>query len=324
MTQRKAERLMNLTILLLTARHYVTKEQIRAATEPYYTATDEAFDRMFDRDKEELRRSGIPIETGQVDAYFDDEVGYRIRRSAFELPEISFTPEEGALLGVAARVWQQAGLTDETGQAITKLRAAGVEVEQEALADLAPRQIATEPAFTPMWQATMQRQEVQFDYLKPGELRPGRRRLHPYRVTSAQERWYVVGRDLDRDEPRMFRLSRVVGEVAPVGKPDAFEVPETVDLDALIERLAPPRRRGDATLLVRPGRALVLRARGRVLESEVERDGRTWDRIQVPLHDVDRLAATVLSQADAVVVEEPAELREAVVDALRQLTGRLG
>lgn len=322
MTQRKAERLMNLTILLLTARHYVTKEQIRAVTETYRNATDEAFERMFDRDKEELRRSGIPIETGSLDVWFDDEVGYRIRRTAFELPEIRFTPEEGALLGVAARVWQDAGLTADTGQAITKLKAAGVEVDQDALSDLAPRPIAAEAAFTPMWEATMQRQAVEFDYQKPGELHPERRRLQPWRVTSAQERWYVVGRDLDRDEARMFRLSRISGEVTAVGKPDAFEVPAPAEVDALVETLAPDRRQGDAIVLVRSGRALELRRRGDVVEAGIDRDGETWDRITVPLHNLERLASTVLAQGDAAVVEEPAELREAVTDALRALVGR--
>lgn len=322
MTQRKAERLMNLTILLLTARHYVTKEQIRAATEPYRNASDDAFERMFDRDKEELRRSGVPIETGSVDAYFDDEIGYRIRRSAFELPEIRFTPEEGALLGVAARVWQQAGLTDETGQAITKLRAAGVEVQGDALRDLAPRQVVAEPAFTPMWEATMQRQEVVFDYQKPGDLVATSRRLHPYRLTSAQERWYVVGQDLDRGQPRMFRLSRVIGEVRTVGKPDAFEVPEGVDLDALIASLAPPRRTGEATVLVRTGKALELRTRARALQSGVLHEGDTWDRLELPLHDIDRLASTLMAHGDAVVVEAPDDLRSAVMDALTLLLDR--
>ncbi|RYE80333.1 MAG: WYL domain-containing protein [Myxococcales bacterium] len=318
MTQRKAERLMNLTILLLTARHYVTKEQIRAATEPYYTASDDAFERMFDRDKEELRRSGIPIETGNVDAYFDDEIGYRIRRQAFELPEITFTPEEGALLGVAARVWQQAGLTNETGQAITKLKAAGVEVSSEALRDLTVRHIATEAAFTPMWEATMHRQAVEFAYQKPGDLAAAKRRLQPYRITSVQDRWYVVGNDLDRNEPRMFRLSRVVGDVKATGKTDSYDVPDTVDLDALTAGLAPARRQGEATLLVREGRALSLRRRASVVATGIEIDGTSWDRVEVPLHDLDRLASSVLEQGDAVVVEAPEELRDAVVSALTQ------
>ena len=56
------------------------------------TASDEAFDRMFERDKDELRDLGIPLETEPVDAYFDDELGYRIDGREYALPEISFEP----------------------------------------------------------------------------------------------------------------------------------------------------------------------------------------------------------------------------------------
>ena len=47
---------------------------------------------MFERDKEELRSLGVPIEVGSLDAFFDDEPGYRIRPDEFALPEISLRP----------------------------------------------------------------------------------------------------------------------------------------------------------------------------------------------------------------------------------------
>ena len=95
----KSERLLNLVILLLVARNYTTKEQIRALMEPYRDSSDEAFDRMFERDKDDLRALGIPLEVGYVDKFFEDEQGYRIKRDAFELPEIDFTADEVAVLG---------------------------------------------------------------------------------------------------------------------------------------------------------------------------------------------------------------------------------
>ena len=48
------------------------------------------------------------VTTGGNDAWFDDEVGYRVDRAAYALPEVSFTPDELAVLGLASRVWQQA------------------------------------------------------------------------------------------------------------------------------------------------------------------------------------------------------------------------
>ena len=91
-------------------------------------AGDEAFEKMFERDKDELRSLGIPIEVGYLDRAFEDEPGYRIERSAFELPQIDLEPDEAAVVGLAARVWQHAGLAATTTQALVKLKAAGVGV----------------------------------------------------------------------------------------------------------------------------------------------------------------------------------------------------
>ena len=60
MTARKSERLLNLLITLLVSRTYVTKERLRAVVEPYREAGDEAFEKMFERDKEELRSGSTP------------------------------------------------------------------------------------------------------------------------------------------------------------------------------------------------------------------------------------------------------------------------
>ncbi len=121
----KSERLLNLLILLLVSRSFVTKDRIRDVIDDYRGGSDEAFEKMFERDKDELRSLGIPIEVGHLDAFFEDEVGYRIKRDAFELPQLELEPDEAAVVGLAARVWQHAGLADATSQALLKLKAAG-------------------------------------------------------------------------------------------------------------------------------------------------------------------------------------------------------
>ena len=108
MSRRKTERLLSLVVCLLSARRYLTASQIREAV-PGYPDSFEAFKRMFERDKDELRELGIPLETGTNSAG-DDEAGYRISRQAYELPEIRLEPDEAAVLGLAARVWRRAEL----------------------------------------------------------------------------------------------------------------------------------------------------------------------------------------------------------------------
>ena len=65
---------------------------------------------MFERDKDELRELGILLVTSVIDPVFDDELGYRIDKREYALPEISFEPDEVAALSLAARTWTRASL----------------------------------------------------------------------------------------------------------------------------------------------------------------------------------------------------------------------
>jgi len=229
MTARKSERLLNLLITLLVSRTYVSKDRLREVVEPYREAGDEAFEKMFERDKEELRSLGIPIEVGYVDRAFEDEPGYRVERSAFELPEIDLAPEEAAVIGLAARVWQHAGLAAATSDALVKLKAAGVSVDRAALDLVQPTLNAEEPSFEPFWDATRTRTPVTFGYRTSRASTTATRHLQPWGVVSYRGRWYVTGHDTDRGEPRVFRLSRVQGDVRTDGKPGSFEIPAGTD-----------------------------------------------------------------------------------------------
>jgi proteasome accessory factor B len=318
MSSAKSERLLNLVILLLVARNYTTKEQIRELMEPYRASNDEAFDRMFERDKDDLRALGIPLEVGFVDKFFEDEQGYRIKRDAFELPAIDFAADEVAVLGLAARVWRHAGLAAATSDALVKLKAAGLSFDREQLEHVQPTLAAEEPAFEAMWQATVHRLPVQFDYSRPGQPDATTRHLEPWGVVTAQGRWYVAGLDTDRGEPRMFRLSRIVSAVTSTGAPGSFSVPEGTDLRALSESLTPRQPDRTAIVLARTGAANGLRRRAEVsAPGETGPDDTTgWDRLEVPYVSESEFAEELLGYADAVVVESPGELRALVRDRL--------
>lgn len=314
MAARKSERLLNLLITLLVARTYVTKERIRSVVEQYRDAGDEAFEKMFERDKEELRSLGVPIEVGYLDRAFEDEPGYRIERSAFELPPIDLEPDEAAVLGLAARVWQHAGLASATTDALVKLQAAGVTVDRGALDAVSPQLTVDEPSFEAFWAAVQDRTPVEFEYRTATGLETTTRHLAPWGVVSFRARWYVVGLDTDRDAPRLFRLSRVKGAVRSTGKPGSYEVPEGTDIRALTESLAPAPAEHRARLLVRQGSALGLRRQGERCDDEAPAG---WDRVEISYGRADALADEVLGYGADVVVEEPADLRERVVGRLR-------
>src|SRR5215469_16229447 len=141
MSKRKTERLLGLVVCLLSTRRYLTAEQVRAAV-PGYPEQDDLFKRMFERDKEDLRELGVPLETG-MNHPFDDDPGYRIRQQAYQLPELRLEADEAAVLGLAARVWSRAQLEGAAAGALLKLRAAGIDEASleagEARSDIEPR-----------------------------------------------------------------------------------------------------------------------------------------------------------------------------------------
>jgi len=311
-TNRKSERLMNLVIALLVSGHYLSKDRIRQVVEGYHDQSDDAFERMFERDKEELREIGIRIEVGSHDKAFDDELGYRIRRDEFELPELVLDPDEAAVVGLAARVWQHARLAAQTSSALLKLKAAGIPVEPDALSLVEPKLAATEPSFEPLWDAVATRTPVRFEYARPGQPRQTRA-VEPWGVLSWHGRWYLVGYDRDRTATRMFRLSRVAGEVRPAGPPGSYTVPDGTDLRALAIQLSPAPPEGTATVRVRPGGGWALRRRANAVAAG--NDG--WDVLEVPYAGRWGMAEDIASFGAAVVVDGPPELREAVVSLLR-------
>jgi proteasome accessory factor B len=317
--QAKSERLMNLVICLLVSRGYVPKSKIRQVVGGYGDQSDEAFERMFERDKEELRELGIPIQTGSNDPAGDEEPGYSIRRQEFELPEIRLEPDEAAVLGLAARVWQHASLAEATSRAMLKLQAAGVETDTGPLAAVEPRVAVEEPAFWPLWEAVRDRRPVTFDHRRAPGAEPTRRRLQPWSVLSWHGRWYVVGYDLDRSAPRLFRLSRIVGDVATTGASGSYQVPSPGEIRDAAGLLTPAQETGIARIRVRRGSGFGLRRRA--ADSQPLADH--WDVVAVPYADAGDLAAEVAGYGADAVVLEPDEVRGRVVGHLRALVGEL-
>src|ERR1700756_2688112 len=125
----KVERLVNLVIALLSPRGYIPAEKIRSTVAGYSDSPSaEAFSRMFERDKNELRDLGIPLEVGRVSA-MDPTEGYRINRDAYSLPPVALAPDEAAAVAVATQLWESPELITATQGALLKLRAAGVDVD---------------------------------------------------------------------------------------------------------------------------------------------------------------------------------------------------
>ncbi len=314
MAQRKSERIMNLTICLLMARRFVDKAYIREVIEGYHGLSDAAFERSFERDKDELRRLGVPVETGSNDVLFPDEVGYRIRRADFELPPIDFSPVEAAVLGLASRVWESATQADQAVSAMAKLRAAGVDPDPDRVVGLTAVVGAREPAFDALWQACVDRQPVRFEY------RGQTRRVEPWTMTYRRGAWYLFGFDRDRGAERVFKVARVGTDVAALGRPGGYEVPR-IDPDQLLAKLEPSPPDAVAVVAIRGDRAPTLRRRARPAEDPATVLPPGFARYQVDYAVGGDLVGEICSYGPDVLVLEPPDLRAAVIAQLSVIGG---
>lgn len=317
MSKQKTERLLSLVVCLLSSRRYLTAGQIRDAVPGYPVAFD-AFKRMFERDKDELRELGIPLETG-TNTPTDEETGYRISRQAYELPEIVLEPDEAAVLGLAARVWCRAELAGAAAGGLLKLRAAGIEAEESTQPGIEPRLQTAEAAFGPLWEAVRDGRPVAFGYQAAGRATSQPRNLEPWGVVNRHGRWYVAGFDRDRGEERVFRLSRIDGPVTFTGPPGTVTVPVGTDVHKTVQAWdnAPPAVR-TAELRIRAGTGYGLRRRASSDLPCAGQDG--WDLVRAPFSDSGWYADYIASFGADVVVLEPVDLREAVI---RRLKGAL-
>lgn len=311
---RKSERLVSLTIALLATKRFLTKNEIFNSIEGYEGEAD-AKERMFERDKEDLRNLGITIEVGSFDPLFEDEAGYRIRADEYQLEISDLTPTQLGLLSLASTAWQDSVLDGTSLSALVKLKSLGVESDLDGIPKISPRLVAVDPNVARIIDAVSHRQVISFTYIQE-DLKEQIRAIEPYGTGTKNGHWYVAGRDLDKDDLRVFRLDRILGEISYQGKNSSYSIPADFRMQSLLQSKAKLEK---ATLEIRRGKAHTLLARA---ENIVDHD--EWIRITLSYSEVDELVRDVLWHLDDVKILEPQIARERVMQALDELIMRHG
>ncbi len=319
MSQTKTERIMNLMICLLVARRFLPKDQIRESVVGYQDRTDAAFERTFERDKDELRSLGVPIVAGPCPD--SDQVGYRIFRDAYELQPVQFSAAESIAVGAAAQVWQQASVGEATKNALLKLKSAGIEPDAGMLVGLTTR-VSGDPGFDTWWTAVIERREVSFSYRG----RDATRHLQPWRLVLRRGSWYVVGFDLDKQDRRVFKLTRVTGAPKLGEETDAFTPPDDPDsLRVDVAQLCDPEV--VTVLLALPhGQGHNLR-RGAKHAPEAQHDYPQisgCDFVKIDFVSSEAALAAIAADAPQAFVLEPVELRQALINQMHQVIAAYG
>lgn len=304
--QNVVERVLNLLIYLLESPVPVTSNDVRNTVHGYADQSDEAFHRMFERDKQVLRRLGVPLKLEPMDVWEIDE-GYTVDPDEYAIPDPQLTHEERLALSVAGRMVRLGG-TEAGVAAIIKL--GGME-RGDGIEPLAADLGQGAETLGDLFGAISERRRVEFTY------RDQMRKVEPYGIAHRRGHWYLAG-STDEGE-RVFRIDRIGGltvgdEPGVFTKPHKFDIRRAVDTQPWETGSDPQVEaevRFDAEVAWWAARSLGL----------PETNGELTTTI--PVLNRDAFVGWVLSFGNSAEILGPPEIRQAVSDRVAAALGRL-
>lgn len=306
---RKSERLVNLVIALLATKRSLTKAEIFRTIEGY-EGTDDSMERMFERDKDELRSLGIEIEVSGIDPLFEDEQGYKIKPENFAMDSKGYSASEIAYMSLGAQLWRDASLNEPSQRAMRKLSGIAPSLDIGDLPVAAPMILSAPNFLTEIIEAISNKAMIEFSYLD-SDLKVNRRRVNVYSYFARQSYWYFSGLDTDKNELRTFRCDRIVGNIEVSKKTHSYEVPQNWSNQGIMEDKTSSNQ---ATLRLRVGRGTQLRS----IAQSVKPDGE-HDLINIEYSSEPELISLILWHLDDVEVITPETLRSRVRASLQSL-----
>lgn len=302
MSSQKTERLINLTLALLASKRYLSKAEILRNI-PGYEGSPETKERMFERDKDDLRRLGIEIDVNNFDPLFEDEQGYLIKSESFQFAENEFTKEELLLLTMAANLWHDSAVEIDSQNALLKIQSLSGPVENDMTTTPTLRITEDWQLLVSIFTAVQNKQILEFSY------RGKKRQVNPYGLYSSNGFWYLIAFEIN--VIKSFKLVRIEGEVDLIGEKDAFEKPDNFNVGNFLKEESNSVSLV-SKLQVRKGAALSLRNKFTVKDLDSE-----WDLMDIPYTNEQELLEMVLWHGTDLKLIEPAALRQLLVANLK-------
>ncbi len=334
MAQRKTERLLSLVALLLKHDRPVAKAAIKRSIPDYRQASAQTFDRIFERDKKELRQMGIRLQVRRVQdgaeiadsreaaGYRAEEIGYAIDRSEYAMPPIEFTSEEWALLTLALESAIGRGGSDEMRELAAKLGCRRPAVWEDAK-DLAiagygqSRSHREQRTLGIVQEAISQARRLKMDYYSIESDRTTSREVDPYLIFMFSASWYLVGYCHWRQEVRTFKVSRI-RRARAVGPEGSYSVPAGFDAASYVQRRPwefPMHRPITVGLKVDPQQSwLIKRQLGPSARWNAE-----MTRAEIEVSNQPPLVRWACANCDRVSIETPRELADEVERLLNRV-----
>ncbi len=316
----KLIRQLSLVAFLMAERRPITARDVKSNVEGYSEMSDEAFARRFYSDRAELLALGVPLQS-QRDEFTGEEL-YTLRSEQYFLPQLELDDAELAALQTALYLLEGKFAYAEPLRLALQNLALGRPGFAEQTTDTALRVEVLDPDYSPEMPGRLAKLEgaiskqrtVKFEYRTMSRDDVKERTLNPYALLPDNGVWYVIGQDLDREDIRTFRVSRIKGEIKFATRRERdFRTP--LDFDIEQYRGRPPWQIGE---VVGEARIEVKGDTAWWVQRAYGATGRLEDGVFVTDYsNLSQLASWVLRQDGRAVPLEPEELRREVASALR-------
>ena len=301
MSSQKTERLINLTLALLATKRYLTKSEIFKSVTGY-SGSPETMERMFERDKDELRNMGVEIEVKGLDPLFEDDQGYLIRAETFQLNENEFAADELLYLTMAANLWHDSALSNDSKAALLKIQSLSGPIEFNAINSPVVRDSESSQMLATAFEAIEKLKKLSFKY------NGNQRSVEPLGMFMRSGFWYLVAQD--NKVIKSFKLVRVESKISIEER--TFIKPEGFDLTGYLDRYS-EEEIFEAEILVRKEQAYSLRSKYSVKEHDSE-----WDLMFIHYSYEPEIIENLLWHGQNIIVRKPQSLRDSIVSRLEE------
>lgn len=310
----QTERLLNLMFALINTKVPLSKADIRIKVGGYgRSSSDDAFNRMFERDKKMLRDIHVPLQTMPIDPGFNDEDGYTIDPDAWFLPELNLSELEQVILGVAVHSWKNKKIAAQANDALGWLTDSPFQRATSLELGLA----AGQDGVNELFDALCNSKAVRFDYRSRENEQIMSRTVDPWRVIVTGRHWYLIGFDHDRHERRTFKLERIKSEITVLNQEITNKMPEDFSTDEVVSNWRQVDTDQKVALIkATKGKAGLLRLQASVVEEFAD-----YDLLHVEYSNEIVLARDLASVCDYVEVVEPVSLTVQVTQIVLKAMG---
>ena len=234
----KLIRQLSLISFLMAERRSVTALEIKQEVEGYSGMNDDAFARRFYADRAELESLGIDLKVDKpADGSYEAE-SYTLPPENFYLPAIEFSDAElGALRMALSLLDGEFAYAEPLRLALQQLSwgkpspLGAADNQPVALAQTAEaggRELSQR--LSKIETAIFRRKTIVFDYYTIGRDAEEKRKVDPYQLLYQRGQFYLIGYSHERQDIRVFRLSRIRGKVSYSSKAEHdFARPEDFD-----------------------------------------------------------------------------------------------